>query len=147
MDCDKIESNYNSSQLGGQVLSGGSQFPLNSIGFGITEFFGYFYEDASSIEHMSEDCTAGWVENFSSDLAKINQESFLPELIALDCIRSTIYRCNKQSESKRCLLEWIVDIGSLPFPPLKIRYFRKHLQSAAAAVSSAKNTWNGEMTF
>jgi len=45
--------------LTGITLNGGSQFPLNAIGFGIQEFFGYFYEEVIAIELPTDDCTTG----------------------------------------------------------------------------------------
>ena len=48
-------------QFGGQVLEGGDTFPLSSIGFLVAEVTGYFYADITAVEHLSEDCTVGYV--------------------------------------------------------------------------------------
>jgi len=43
----------------GQVLTGGSTFPLNSLGFLTAEVPGYWYELVAEFELLEEDCTAG----------------------------------------------------------------------------------------
>ena len=48
-------------QFGGQVLEGGDTFPLSSVGFLVAEVTGYFYADITAVEHLSEDCTVGYV--------------------------------------------------------------------------------------
>ena len=49
-------------KIAGQVLEGGTTFPFNTIGFGVTEILGYFYQDVTGIEHPEEDCTLGLVK-------------------------------------------------------------------------------------
>ena len=49
-------------KIAGQVLEGGTTFPFNTIGFGVTEILGYFYQDVTGIEHPEEDYTLGLVK-------------------------------------------------------------------------------------